>query len=322
MPNDPGLSADTCIFMEAVSGDGGAHNGNGTWWLSPDVSLTGPTSGPDKADPGQHNAIQITTRRKAADSNCLFPFSESLLVEVWAGNPALVMTPNNPASTALVGKIGSPVPAEGGTGGQPFDWVPPAGLPASDPRSSGHKCLIARSYPDSLTPSSTSFFAPDDPHVAQHNICIVPCGGPGAARRPGPCRFMVATLNPNRQQPDTVTLRAIADLKPDKFVRALVLRRLKAVPGFRRLATTPPAGFKLESSAWRGAEVSDRTRPRGKQPPTYEAKVKLARGRFVTFAFIADLSKGKLGDAYIFHLTQRGSDRRPQGGLTIVMLAV
>ena len=64
------------------------------------------------------------------------------------------------------------------------------------------------------------------------------------------------------------------------------------------------------------------TRPRGKQPPTYEAKVKLARGRFVTFAFIADLSKGKLGDAYIFHLTQRGSDRRPQGGLTIVMLAV
>ena len=29
MPNDPGLSADTCIFMEAVSGDGGVHNGNG-----------------------------------------------------------------------------------------------------------------------------------------------------------------------------------------------------------------------------------------------------------------------------------------------------
>src|SRR5438128_11317581 len=83
MPNDPGLSADTCIFMEAVSGDGGVHNGNGTWWLSPDVSLTGPTSGPDKADPGQHNAIQITSHRKAAGSDCVFPFSESLSVEVW-----------------------------------------------------------------------------------------------------------------------------------------------------------------------------------------------------------------------------------------------
>ena len=41
MPNDPGLSPDTCLFVEAVSGDGGAHNGNGVWWLSPDVSLTG-----------------------------------------------------------------------------------------------------------------------------------------------------------------------------------------------------------------------------------------------------------------------------------------
>ena len=322
MPNDPGFSRDTCIFMEAVSGDGGVHNGGGVWWLSPDVSLTGATSGPDKADPGQHNTVNVTFHRKAAGSDCVFPGAESLTVEVWVGNPALVMTPNNPASTKRIQFIGSPLPAEGGSGVQPTDWVPPAGLPASDPQSAGHKCLIARCYPDNLTPSPNAFFAPDDQHVAQHNICIVPCGGPGAARRPGPCRFIVATLNPNREQADTVTLRAIADLKPDKFVRALVLSRLKAVPGFRRLATTPPAGFKLESSAWRGAEMSDRTRPRGKQPPTYEAKVKLGRGRFINFAFIADLSKGKLGDAYIFHLTQRGSDRRPQGGLTIVMVAV
>src|SRR5438105_5545357 len=102
MPNDPGFSRDTCIFMEAVSGDGGAHNGGGVWWLSPDVSLTGATSGPDKADPGQHNTINVTFHRKAAGSNCLFPGAESLTVEVWAGNPSLVMTPNNPASTTRI----------------------------------------------------------------------------------------------------------------------------------------------------------------------------------------------------------------------------
>jgi len=53
MPNDPGLAGDTCFYMEAVSGDGGTHDPAGTWWLSPDIQLTGPVSGPDNADPGQ-----------------------------------------------------------------------------------------------------------------------------------------------------------------------------------------------------------------------------------------------------------------------------
>ncbi len=322
MAKDPDLAADTCLFLEAVAGDGGVHNGAGVWWLSPDVTLTGATSGPDKADPGQHNTVQVTFRRKGAGSNCQFPFSENATIEVWVGNPSLVMAPNNPASTTRIEWIGSPMPAEGASGVQMVDWVPPTGLPASDPQSPGHKCLIARCYPDALTPSANAFFAPDDQHVAQHNICIVPCGGPGAARRPGPCRLLVSTLNPDLKQADTVIIRAIADLKPTKFVRGVVLERVKAVPGFRRLATTPPAGFRLDSAAWRGAAVTDRSRTRGKRPPSYEAKVKLARGRFVTFTFHADLSKGKLGDAYVFHLTQTGSDRRPQGGLTLVMLAV
>jgi hypothetical protein len=322
MPNDPGLAPDTCLFVEAVSGDGGVHNGNGVWWLSPDVTLTGATSGPDKADPGQHNTVQVTFHRKGAASNCQTRFSESVTVEVWVGNPSLVMTPNNPASTTRIEWIGSPMPAEGTNGVQMVDWVPLTGLPPTDPQSAGHKCLIARCYPDALTPSSAAFFAPDDPHVAQHNICIVPCGGPGAAARPGPCSFLLSTVNPNLKQADTVIVRAIADLKPIKFVRDVVLSRLKGVTGFRRLATIPPAGFRLQSPAWRGAEVTDRSRTRGKRAPSYEARVKLARGRFVTFTFHADLSKGKLGDAYIFHLTQTGSDRRPQGGLTLVMVAV
>lgn len=319
MPNDPALARDACLYMEAISGDGGVHNSAAAWWLSPDITLTGATSGPDKADPGQSNSVRVTFHRKAGE--CETIFSENALVEVWVGNPSLVMTPNNPASTKRIEWIGSPMPAPGASGVQPVNWTPPSGLPASDPQSSGHKCLIARCYPDAFTPSPSAFFAPDDPHVAQHNICIVPCGGPGAARRPGPCGFKVTTLNPRREA-DTVTLRAIVDLKPVKFVREVVLARARTVAGFRRLATLPPAGFHFQSKDWRGAKVTDRTRPRGKQPPSYEAKVKLGRGRLVTFTFVADMSKAKLGDGYVFHLTQTGSDKRPQGGLTIVMVAV
>lgn len=109
MPNDPGFANDTCIFVEAVTGDGGVHNPNDIWWLSPDISLVGPVSGPDKADPGQINPIQLKFHRKSG--NCNFPGDESLTVQLWVANPSLVMAPNNPASAALVGFIGSPVPA-------------------------------------------------------------------------------------------------------------------------------------------------------------------------------------------------------------------
>src|SRR2546423_4839975 len=158
------------------------------------------------------------------------------------------MTPDNPASTFLVQSIGHDFPAEGASATQEFDWTPPDGLPADNPQSSGHKCLIARAYPDSLTPSAKKFFVPGDPHVAQHNICIVPCGGPGAARRPGPCGLRVATVNINARKSEKVTLRAVVDLKPNKFVRKVVLQRLEKTKGFRRLATTAPRGFKFELS--------------------------------------------------------------------------
>ena len=109
MAKDPGLSADTCIFMESTSGDGGLHNAN-VWWLSPDIVLTGPVSGADKADPGQINSVDITIRRKTDESNCLFPGDEQLQAELWVGNPAIAMTPNNNASTKRIMQIGSPVP--------------------------------------------------------------------------------------------------------------------------------------------------------------------------------------------------------------------
>ena len=101
MAKDPGLSADTCIFMESTSGDGGVHNCK-CLVAKPDIVLNGPISGADKADPGQINSVDVTFHSKPAQTNCLSPGDESLLVELWVGNPAIAMTPNNQNSTKLI----------------------------------------------------------------------------------------------------------------------------------------------------------------------------------------------------------------------------
>ena len=113
MPNDPGLAGDTCIFMEAIPGDGGLQNPADVWWLSPDITLTGHTSGLETADAGP-NKILVRFHRKPAGT-CNFPGDESITVEAWVANPSLVMAPQVHGSAARVGFIGSPLPAEGGS---------------------------------------------------------------------------------------------------------------------------------------------------------------------------------------------------------------
>src|SRR5580765_7128806 len=147
MANDPGLANDSCIFLEAVSGDGGVHDANEIWWLSPDIKLVGPASRVDNADAGQINPITVTFHRKPASSNCIFPGDESVNVEVWVANPSLVISPR--ANSSRVGFIGSPVPGEGATATQQIDWDVPPTSHAGDPQNPGPKCLVARVYPSS-----------------------------------------------------------------------------------------------------------------------------------------------------------------------------
>jgi hypothetical protein len=238
------------------------------------------------------------------------------------------MTPNNMASTKLISSLGTLVPLEGITGTQHFNWTLPSGVPASDPQSPGHKCLIARCYPDSLTPSPTNFFVPDDQHVAQRNICIFPCGGPGAAHRPGPCGFDVLTANVNQLEVEQVTIAATLDLKPNQFVRKTVLQHLEKQPGFRKLATRAPRGFRFDMKEFPDAKISDHTTPPGclglllGGQRKFEASINLAANQVTNLHFVADLGNSEFGDAFIFHLTQLGSKNERQGGLTLVMVSV
>jgi hypothetical protein len=321
MANDPGLSNDSCIFMEAIPGDGGNQNAHDVWWLSPDIRLVGPVSGPDIADAGQINPVQVKFHRKAGNSGCLFPGDESITVELWVANPSLVMSPRA-GETTRVGIIGSPVPDEGGTGTQQIDWDVPSSLPPDNNESPGPKCLVARCYPDSGVSSNLDFFVPGDHHVAQRNLCV------GATTTNG-LTFKVNTLNPSpavtlpmNQQ---VKVRAVQDLQPSKFVSSTVTRRLQH--GFTKLrATALPFGFKFDLTGLQSSQVVDHSHPGLLNPfppntnPSFEAQIVLATHNKTQLTFEANLKGAATGEACIFHLTQTSVSGVAQGGLTLVAL--
>ena len=310
MANDPGLASDTSTFLQAIAGDNGVHDPNGVFWLSPDILLTGPTSGIGKADPGEDNTVDVTFH---ASANGTVPAgTESLSIELYAANPSLVMAPNNPQSTFHVDSFGQPLLAPGGSATLQFHWVPPVGVAASDPQAPGHKCLVARAYADPLTPSPSNFFLPQDPHVAQHNICIVPCGGPGAATKPAGCGTTVTTANvwPTLQK---ARIRATLDTDPSKVVREIVIAHLKRVKGFQRLAAKGPKSFGFTFGDVR--RVRPLAVPRLSKGKVVESEVPLEPGQVLAFRFAADLSGGKLGEAHIFHLTHATAPCTPPGAV-------
>ena len=322
MPNDPGLAGDTCIFMEAIPGDGGNQNPNDVWWLSPDITLTGHSAGLENADAGP-NKILVRFHRKPAGT-CNFPGDESITVEAWVANPCLVMARNVHGSAARVGFIGSPVPAEGGSRTQQIDWTPPPAslpTPVENPQKPGPKCLVALCYPDSLTPSETKFFVPGDQHVAQHNLSVV-------STTDTKVTFKVNTFNPSAPAASLVApvgakLRAVMDLAPTAFVQKMVLTRLKPLSGFQQLKTAPLAlGFGFDLTGLQATQVVDNSHPpAGGSPPhipSFEALVQLpATLKQITFG--VNLKGALPGEACIFHLTQTFKDV-PQGGLTLVVL--
>lgn len=323
MPNDPGMAGDTCIFMEAIVGDGGNQNPNDVWWLSPDITLKGHVSGFETADQGE-NKISIRYHRKA-EGTCTFPGDESVTVQVWVANPSLIMAPGVRGSAARVAFIGSAMPPPGDKHTLEIVFTPPVGLPSpfplqDNPLKPGLKCLVALCYPDSQTPSTSEFFVPGDLHVAQHNLSVVKTSGTKAA-------FTVNTFNPAVPVqavtlPD-VTLRAVMDLAPTNFVKKMVLSRLLPLPEFQQLRTQPlPNGFGFDLTGLQASEILDHSHgvagfPPGTNP-SFEAKVKIPH-TLTQVTFGANLKTLSAGEACIFHLTQTFKNQ-PQGGLTLVML--
>jgi hypothetical protein len=322
MASDPGLAGDTCIFMEGILGDGGNQNPNDVWWLSPDITLAGPLSGLEHADVG-HNTIKIRFHRKSAGSNCQFPGDESVTVQAWVANPSLIMSPHLRGSAARVGFIGSPLPGEGQSQVQQIDWGLPGSLTPSplhdNPLRPGPKCLVALCYPDSLSPSTTSFFVPGDQHVAQHNLCVIVTGEKSVT-------LEVNTFNPHATTAplvDPVKLRAVFDLAPSIFVKKTVLSRVQALPAFQHLrASGLTEGFAFDLTGLQASNIVDHSHASGPSTPphlpSYEASIRLS-ANLTKIKFLVSVREAQPGEVCIYHLSQTFKGVA-QGGLTLAVL--
>jgi hypothetical protein len=337
---DSGLSSDTCIFI---------NPGSPNFWESADITLNAATSHPTLAVFGT-NTVEVTVR-KTAGCSVLVPVVIDLFVsKATSGGPLPPgVLPNYSKQITNVGgvidtSINNPnaIPATG----QPvtITWTIATGTPNTDPDGPGHRCLVARCYPLGLAPDGSDFHVqqgtaanPGDRHVAQRNICIVTCSGPGAAmareQAARSCEFDVAAANGNLKAAQPVTIRAVMNIRPDKGTLDVLLPQLQQIPGFKRIATEPMPDLNLRFQDFPDVKVIKR--PSGclsrllalvglgtADQPTYEANIQLQPAQLTTYTVVPDFSKSQFGDAHILNLTQVGADQQPQGGLTLVFVVI
>lgn len=324
MATDSNLNSDTCIFMEP-----GATN----WWLSNDVKLAAATG---VAIPGVKNDVNITVRRKP--QGCTLPAETDFVkVDLYICNPtASPPTTTSPNVKKILDSTGAPseilvdiasLPS-GGNFAQTVKWdLPPLSGTSHPAETAGHKCLIARAYPNPLSGGINigNYAAPpSDQHYAQRNICIQTCSSP--------CGIDVWTENLDKERPKNVKFEVIADTNPSEGVLKVALPLLQSIPGFKRVVNgTPRKGFGLELPDFPDVKKTDNTRPGclggitnifsgGKGfRPSFAAEVKVAPSQFSIYRFVTDLDGAQSGDAFIFHLTHV-ENGNVLSGLTMLMV--
>jgi hypothetical protein len=147
----------------------------------------------------------------------------------------------------------------------------------------------------------------------------------------------INTGNPLLEE-ETVTVQAVADLNPSRQVLSAITPGLKAVRGFRQIATTPVRHFTFDLGTFETAAKAASVAPVqllhhltvdkatglfGERPhPNVLARVPIPPKHFSTFTFTADLSGAHRGDAHVFHLTQLRANRQPDGGLTVAIVGI
>ncbi|WP_373652563.1 MULTISPECIES: hypothetical protein [unclassified Schlesneria] len=317
---DSNLAADTAITVN----DGASPN----WWLSPDIDLNGFT---DTAAGSVQNTIDVTVHRSQSP---LPDGTAAIVVEVYVCNPGLNLGPGPNAkliAQTIMRTETNPEIQAGQTRrlsdvGKIIKWTPNGS--ATDPDGPGHRCLIARCYPDSLSPEPDCFHVVGDRHAAQRNVTIAAA----AFNEPfSILRFW--TGNNNQEDSQKATVRVVADLNPSRKVIEALMPALRAVEGFRRIGRTPPAKFSVRFDDFEVPTTRDNSKlvdhgpfeqvwqlMFGQRSPTYEADIELAPGQQTYFELQSDLTGGRPGDATIFHLTHINPNGRVTGGLTCAIV--
>ena len=161
---------DLSVYVEDRTGDQGFNPAlTGPFWLSPDVDIPAHTG---VANQGS-NDIQIRVHTHEEPI-----LNEKIKTEVYVGNPSLAMSPSvgtkriDPGLEFRPPGVAGTEPVADIPGGMAtFPWTPSNDPTAVD--GPGHRCLILRAFPESVTPPGDPFDVYNEPHEAQHNIEIL-----------------------------------------------------------------------------------------------------------------------------------------------------
>jgi hypothetical protein len=336
---------DVTVFVEDKAGDQGAPGAN-PFWLSPDVDIP---AHPGEATQGP-NTVQIRVHAHEE------PIIEELIAaEVYVGQPSLVMSPTvgtvridpgnlrfRPANVA-----GSEPVANVAGGTLTFTWTPSSSAGQVD--GPGHRCLILRAFPQSLTPPGSAFDVPNEQHEAQRNIEILTTterkseGGKRGAGTPkdprrldddGLWREDLLTLAIGRKRRKRYVVWAF-DPEPGSEVVGGLRKGLAAAKA-RGFSKEPPARVELDAD---GADVEQVDPLKLLRNRSFARQSGLGGGVFREDRLIAagavelgprkpthlllgfDHSNIRRGTSVVLHGAQFDEARRPEGGITIVAVA-
>ena len=336
-----GYGSDDTVYVEDKAGDLGSNPAiPGPFWLSPDVDIPAHTG---EAMQGT-NVVQI--RVHAHDEPIL---NEKITSEVYVGQPSLAMSPT--VGTKRIDPGGINFRPIGVAGTEPvadipgatatFQWTPSNdGAMVDGP---GHRCLVVRAFPISLTPPTDPFVVPTEHHEAQHNIEILKTamlkadmshGGAGTEHDPrrrdaatGMWWERISTLGAGKRGVRYVAWAVDPD--PPALVRHALPRHTvisKQAPKRVSLEPDPKDGneidprdllsngpFMEESGFGRGLWAEDRL--------LAGAELELRPDEISKLLLRFDHSNLKKRSAVVLHGAQWDERGRPEGGMTVIALA-
>lgn len=340
--------SDVSVFVEDNTGDLGGPPTPPTrpWWISPDVDIPSHTG---QAVQGS-NDVQI--RVHSHEEPVL---DEKIVAEVYVGAPGFVLSPSVGTERIDSGNLRFRPPAVSGTepvandagGTLTFAWTPSA--TAGDVDGPGHRCLILRAFPESVTPPGAPFDVPNEQHETQHNMEILTtttakakmfAGGMGVPGDPRKIdqdtdlwweRF--TTMAGGRKGKHFVVWAF--DPEPDAAISDGVRGALKGTR-FRGFSQNPPGSVGIEIEKGRGKQIDPKELFRKSSGVQLEG---LGRGLFNRKRLLAaaelelgprslsslilrfDHSNLQKRQAAVLHGVQWNEKGQAEGGMTVIALA-
>jgi hypothetical protein len=337
---------DLSVYVEDRKNDLGAPGSPAPWWLSPDVDI------PAHSGTATQGSNTVQVRVHAHEEPIV---EERIVAEVYVGAPGFVLSPvtgtkridpgdlrwrpgNFPGTEPVADETGSTLT---------FSWTP-SSVP-TDLDGPGHRCLIVRAFPESVTPPTDPFDVPNESHEAQHNMSVLETSMDMAPMREGGAG---TPGDPRRRDVDTglwwdlfTTMAAkkkgkhfvvwAFDPKPSKVIVDGVRGTLKKAK-VGRLSDRPPDKVTLEPLKGRGREIDPKELlgdPKfagasglgeglfAQDRIVGAAMLELDRRRVTQLLMRFDLSNLEKRTGVVLHGAQWNAAGEPEGGMTVIALA-